>query len=241
MRRSKIYTVSDEDFIFLVKNSKSMSELLSKLILENKGGNYLTVKRRIKQLNISTEHFLSRTNASLAVNKMTLEKFLELIKGNSKIKRHSLKIYLLRFNLKEYKCFICENDGYWNNQKLSLQLDHINGNSNDHRLDNIRFLCPNCHSQTDNFAGKKRKISREPYKCKNCNKIKLNKSPLCMDCFIMGKHNILNISVDNLLEKIKLNSMREVSRLLNIPYTSLTRFCIKNNIDYKNLCPSFHD
>ena len=63
-----------------------------------------------------------------------------------------LKIRILNNKLLEYKCAICGNLGVWNDQKLSLQLDHINGIHTDNRIDNLRFLCPNCHSQTDTFS-----------------------------------------------------------------------------------------
>jgi 5-methylcytosine-specific restriction endonuclease McrA len=42
----------------------------------------------------------------------------------------------------------------WNNKKLVLQVDHINGINDDNRLENLRFLCPNCHSQTETFSKK---------------------------------------------------------------------------------------
>lgn len=54
----------------------------------------------------------------------------------------------------EYKCACCGNTGEWNGRPLVLQLDHINGDNCDNRLENLRFLCPNCHSQTDTFAGR---------------------------------------------------------------------------------------
>lgn len=55
----------------------------------------------------------------------------------------------------EYRCSICGNTGEWNSKKLVLQLDHINGIHNDNRIENLRLLCPNCHSQTDTFCGKR--------------------------------------------------------------------------------------
>jgi hypothetical protein len=42
----------------------------------------------------------------------------------------------------------------WNNKKLVLHIEHINGISNDNRIENLCFLCPNCHSQTDTYGGR---------------------------------------------------------------------------------------
>ena len=72
----------------------------------------------------------------------------------SKIARHSVKSRIIKDSLIEYKCAICGNTGEWNDQKLVLQLDHINCINNDNRLENLRFLCPNCHSQTKTYSGK---------------------------------------------------------------------------------------
>lgn len=52
----------------------------------------------------------------------------------------------------EYKCDICGNTGLWLGKKITLHLDHINGISNDHRMINLRFLCPNCHQQTSTWG-----------------------------------------------------------------------------------------
>ena len=65
-----------------------------------------------------------------------------------------LKIRLINEGRLEYKCACCGNIGEWQGQKLTLQLDHINGKNNDHRIENLRFLCPNCHSITETYAGK---------------------------------------------------------------------------------------
>jgi 5-methylcytosine-specific restriction endonuclease McrA len=80
-----------------------------------------------------------------------------LIENSTYANISRLKERLLQENKLEYKCAICGNNGRWLDKPLSLQLDHINGNHMDHRLENLRFLCPNCHAQTDTFSGKNKK------------------------------------------------------------------------------------
>ena len=64
-----------------------------------------------------------------------------------------LKNRLLKENILENKCSICGIDE-WQGKEISLQLDHIDGDNHNHRLENLRLVCPNCHSQTDTYCGK---------------------------------------------------------------------------------------
>lgn len=66
----------------------------------------------------------------------------------------SLKKRLVRAGLLLDECAECQIGRIWQGRELALQLDHVNGDSNDHRLSNLRILCPNCHSQTETYAGK---------------------------------------------------------------------------------------
>lgn len=65
-----------------------------------------------------------------------------------------LKKKIIKDKLLEHKCNECSLENKWNNKNLVLHLDHINGNRKNNRLDNLRFLCPNCHSQTETYTGK---------------------------------------------------------------------------------------
>ena len=81
-------------------------------------------------------------------------KFEESFIENSPTTRSFIRKYIIRHNLIPYVCEKCGNDGNWQGQILTLQLDHRNGVNNDHRLENLRWLCPNCHSQTETFTGR---------------------------------------------------------------------------------------
>jgi hypothetical protein len=79
----------------------------------------------------------------------------------------------------EEKCEICEIGNEWNGKPLTLQLDHINGIHLDNRIENLRILCPNCHSQTATFCG--RNVSTKN-RCLDCNKKISKSSKRCLDC-----------------------------------------------------------
>jgi 5-methylcytosine-specific restriction endonuclease McrA len=156
-KRSKIWLLPETEFIALVKNVIRLRDVLLFFGLENKGRNFSIVKQRITELKLDTSHFLDRHASSTFHRKMTLDRLRkDVLVENSTFSRYSLKLYLIKFNLIPFRCE-CGLESTWNGKPLSLQLDHINGVSNDNRIENLRFICPNCHSQTENYAGKSNK------------------------------------------------------------------------------------
>lgn len=77
----------------------------------------------------------------------------DVFKESSRYSNLSVRKRILSQNILNYECEICGISS-WNGQPLTLELDHINGKNNDHRIDNLRFLCPNCHSQTETYRGR---------------------------------------------------------------------------------------
>jgi Zn finger protein HypA/HybF involved in hydrogenase expression len=149
--RSKVYQVSDEEFKQIVADANSYSDCLRAVGLTTKGGSSTDIlKRRIAELNCSVEHFGKKTQSPNA--RYTLDEIL--IENSTYANISRLKSRLINEERLEYKCALCGNTGEWQGQKLTLQLDHINGKNNDHRIENLRFLCPNCHSITETYAGK---------------------------------------------------------------------------------------
>lgn len=79
----------------------------------------------------------------------------EILVINSYSGRSFIKKYLIKNKTIPYQCALCANTGKWLENDLSLHLDHINGVRNDNRVNNLRFLCPNCHSQQETSHRKK--------------------------------------------------------------------------------------
>jgi hypothetical protein len=152
---------------------------------------------------------------------MTIDRFKkDYLIINSEKSRNDVKKYLLRFNLLEWVCTNCKNNGIWNGKKLSLQLEHKNGISNDNRLENLCFLCPNCHSQTDTFAGKrKRKDLVKKFK-KNSNKSILHKR----------KTKIIWPSNEDLQRLVFEKSLLKLGSKLGVSDNAIRQHCKKNNI-----------
>ena len=152
---SKVYLVSDEEFKEIVASANSYSDCLRALGLGTRGGSSTDIlKKRIQELECSVEHFNSKNKKSPNA-RYSLDEIL--IENSSYANISRLKTRLINEGYLEYKCAFCGNTGKWLDQELVLQLDHINGKNNDHRIENLRFLCPNCHSITDTFSGKNKK------------------------------------------------------------------------------------
>ena len=80
----------------------------------------------------------------------------ELLVADTYRSRNNLKLRLVRHGLKENRCELCGLTA-WRGRPLSMALHHVNGDGLDNRIENLQLLCPNCHSQTENFAGRGRR------------------------------------------------------------------------------------
>ncbi len=132
------------------------------------GGNLTKLKKLIDKHSIDCSHFTGQlwSKGKTALDDPRIGKGKEIFVENSSASSLYVRSILKKKKLLEYCCVLCGNTGSWQNKELTLQLDHINGNSKDHRLENLRWLCPNCHTQTETFCGKninngKKKVSDE--------------------------------------------------------------------------------
>lgn len=159
---NKIYELTDEQFVNMIKNSTTISEALFKLGYTVKGNSwgFSQIRRRMNDLNIPMTAFKGK--CALKISPSKLVKPSELLKENSKHCRNVLRKYIIQNNLIPYKCAICGTKE-WNGKTLSLELDHINGINNDNRLENLRFLCPNCHSQTTTYGSRNQQRNESKY------------------------------------------------------------------------------
>lgn len=141
---------SNEDLINAIKSSFTKSEVLKKLNLSvRSSGNFQTIDKYIKKLNLDISHFKSEKLENFKNKAYTIEDILT--KNSLYNNTGGLKKKLIDLNLLNEVCAIC-NIIEWQNQKLTLHLDHINGDRFDNRLENLRLLCPNCHSQTSTYC-----------------------------------------------------------------------------------------
>ena len=144
-----------EEIIQAVKSSSSIAQVLIKLGLKAVGGNYRIIKRRFKELNIDTSHFTGQGHLKGKKHGWTPKIPLEqILVDKSNYQSYKLKNRLIKEGYLENKCSICALGDSWCGKKINHHLDHINGINTDNRLENLRLLCPNCHSQTHTYSGK---------------------------------------------------------------------------------------
>lgn len=151
-----------EDYENAAKVSLSYAGMCRYLGLSPRGGNYATLKNKIKEFNIDISHFTGMGwNVGLKFRPQKEYKLEEILQKDFKYQSSKLKNRLIESGLKEYRCEGCKNTE-WNGKPIPLELHHINGDRTDNRLENLQILCPNCHAQTEHYRGK----NQERYKNK---------------------------------------------------------------------------
>ena len=148
-------TWTEEELKTAVSECLSLRKVLARLGLVEAGGNYAQIKKYIKSLGIDTSHFRgkgwSKGLKLIRHPKISLE---EILVKNSSYQSHKLKNRLFQAGLKRAQCEECGWEKISEDGRLPLELDHINGDRNDNTLENLRILCPNCHSLKPTHRGR---------------------------------------------------------------------------------------
>lgn len=146
---AKIDSFTNEEFSAIVAESYSMKEVAQKLgYASHSGDSGVRIRYRIDLLGLSTEHF------SLGHKRPTKRSPENIFIENSTADQKTLRKYYLNGNYTEYVCSVCGQEPNWCGKPLTLILDHINGKNHDDRLENLRWVCPNCNQQLDTTNGK---------------------------------------------------------------------------------------
>lgn len=213
-KRSEIYLINPELIQDALDSSSTWNEVGDKLGVEVKAS---TMRRVISYFGLSVVKLkrnlvnLRKKNSSVGrYEGLDYDELIELTSSRLTIKR-----YIIKHGIIEYKCSIkeCGNIGEHLGRRLSLQLDHIDGDNSNNQLSNLRFLCPNCHSQTDTFGSKNIKKVVTPRK----EKIKRNR---------------FEVPPEELAEMVKVNSLCEVGRIFGVSDNAIRKRCIKLGIEF---------
>jgi len=140
-----------KNFEPIVKNSKNYTEILQKMGLGIKGNSRPTLKKYIKLYNIDISHFETKEDRyartlKKSLSERTISIYEILVSGSTYTNNGALKEKLYNEGLKERICEKCGQNENWNGERMALILDHINGDNSDHRIKNLRIVCPNCNA-----------------------------------------------------------------------------------------------
>lgn len=224
----------------IVSKSRSYSEVLKRLGYRTcNGDNCKILKKRLKKLKISTEHFKRSEPRTFT--------FDDVFCKNSEVGQATLRRYFLKYGTIEYECDICGQKPFWNGKEMMLILDHKNGDNHDNRLCNLRWTCPNCGIQLPTFAGRKAKnktdpsgkktakqIDREHKKlCPKCNKNLISvDSHMCRECYLK-EHSGGVPPKEELEEMIFTMSFVKIGEKYGVSDNAVRKWCMKYNIPYR--------
>ncbi|MFF4258954.1 HNH endonuclease signature motif containing protein [Streptomyces sp. NPDC001663] len=142
----------------VVARSTSVNEVLRRLGLDPVGGHHTNISRRIKAYGLDTSHFtpVIRTERQRHnQRRRTAEEILveETSARATRVPSSRLKRAMRELGMEE-RCSLCGTEAVWLGEPLPLEVDHIDGDWRNNRIENLRLLCPNCHSTTDTYRGR---------------------------------------------------------------------------------------
>lgn len=215
-----------------VDNCESTRDALHYLGLRSAGGNYDAFKKACSKFGLEQPIGLGAKVDQLRklAEKNTIPLEQILVENSTYLNRAGIKQKLYKADLLKEECYKCGLGPIWNDKPITLQLEHINGVFNDNRIENLSILCPNCHSQTETFCGKRKAYGlkkednsySKPNNCLDCENAIPKTSIRCYKC--EAKYRIkTNIysqidwpPLEELIEEVKTTSYVATAKRLGV-------------------------
>jgi hypothetical protein len=144
----------DRDLIEALDGAASISMVMRRLGLSvNAHGQRRRIEARVRELGLPTEHLRGRGAGGGQPAGPVKRPLAEVLVQGRPTTTSALRLRLIDDGILEARCARCTLDR-WLGGPIPLQLDHINGDRNDNRLENLRLLCPTCHALTDTYCGR---------------------------------------------------------------------------------------
>lgn len=216
------------DKIIKACNESLTMSIAYKSIANEIGISQKTFRRKAIILNVW------KTNIGAKGTVKPIKSLQDVFDGIETMSTGSLKYRLVQEGYKELKCEECGLGEEWNGKLLVLELDHINGNSKDNRLENLRILCPNCHSQTPTFRGRKNKVFIEPIIKQKVLKISKHKEKVEKNKIdkLVKIEALSSLIKNSSIEFNKLGWVEKVSLILNITPQRVNNWMKTNMNDF---------
>lgn len=230
MSRSK-WTFPDNEELLreAVSQATSIAGVCRNLGLAPRGGNLKTIKHHIARLDLDVSHHLGqgwRKEQYLAPDK---------VKGT-----YAIRSRLLRE--RGHRCERC-NLSEWMGEPIPIEMDHINGDNTDHREENLRLLCSNCHALTPTFRNKRGWKKKSSWKAGvrtnnicSCGKEIGSRANQCKSCVSASQDTKIDWpSVEEVVEQVRLTNFSQAGKILGVSDNAIRKFLKKNGIDPKSL------
>lgn len=227
---AKVNAFTNEEFTQIVASCTSMADVARKLGYTSYSGDISArIRKRIEALGLSIDHF--SLGGKHPIKRDPSNVFIK----NSTADQSTLRKFYFAGKYTPYVCSICGQEPQWQNKPLTLILDHINGHNHDDRLENLRWVCPNCNQQLDTTGYKKMRVKNENKKerknfCSNCGKeISLN-ATLCMKC--LGEFNRVCKRPDRqeLKDMIRVMSFVDIGKKYGVSDNAIRKWCDSYNL-----------
>lgn len=220
---------TNEEFKQIVFESSSYKDCLLNLGYHaNSGPLTSRLKKKIEDLEIDVSHF----NSNIPVIRSEDNIFIKDSSADQKV----LRRWYQKGNYTEYKCAICGQQPFWNGKDLIMILDHINGYNHDNRLENLRWVCPNCNYQLDTTNGKNINHGIHTINtCIDCGKQISKKSTRCKECNVKNRtsQEVSCITREELKNLIRTTPFTTIGKKYQVSDNAVRKWCEKYSLPKK--------